>query len=178
MFLGSASKISLNGTLDDPSGYSIKHTEQELNMLLQYDGQPFLKVSQAIVALQQKLGIKKPSTIGDARKSLETYANHLDPSLQKTKATFLCHSEDTRDKVYRHTESKSAVDALFAIESLTRLNTNEEDPIAIIAMAKPIKLRQQPTATASQQPLQHARLQAFHLHQSPSERAKCVISFM
>lgn len=58
---------------------------------------------------------------------METYAKHLDPSLQKTKATFLCHSEDTRDKVYGHTESKSAVDAQFAIESLTRLNTNEED---------------------------------------------------
>lgn len=58
---------------------------------------------------------------------METYAKHLDAGLQKTVATFLCHSEDTRDKVYRHTESKSAVDALFAIESLIRMNTEGED---------------------------------------------------
>lgn len=45
--------------------------------LLQFDGQPFLKLSQAIVALQQKLGIKKPLTISDARRSVETYAKQF-----------------------------------------------------------------------------------------------------
>lgn len=74
---------------------------------------------------------------------METYAKHLDTSLQKTVATFLCHSEDTRDKVYRHTESKSAVDALFAF---TRLNTKGED-----ANSKDNQV--EATATRSQQPL-------------------------
>lgn len=42
-------------------------------------------------------------------------------------STFLWYSTDIRDKICRHTESKFALDAHFAIESLARLNANEEN---------------------------------------------------
>lgn len=70
-------------------------------MYLQSDGQPFLKQFRAIaavrpkigIAVRPKIGIKKPFTIGDARKSVETYAKLLDPILQKTVAPFPCYSK-------------------------------------------------------------------------------------
>lgn len=62
-------------------------------MYLQSDGQPFLKQFRAIAAVRPKIGIKKPFTIGDARKSVETYAKLLDPILQKTVAHFPCYSK-------------------------------------------------------------------------------------
>lgn len=52
-------------------------------MLLQFDIQPFLKVSQVIAAVQEKIGIREPFTTGDAIKSVKTYAKYLDQYLQK-----------------------------------------------------------------------------------------------
>lgn len=47
----------------------------------------------------------------------------------KTVATFLCHLEDTRDKVYRHAESESCLVALCDIENMSPLNFDTRDDI-------------------------------------------------
>lgn len=57
-------------------------------MLLQFDIQPFLKVSQVIAAVQEKIGIREPFTTGDAIKSVRLMLNIWTNICKKTVTKF------------------------------------------------------------------------------------------
>ena len=79
------------------------------NFLLQSDGQSHSRVTGGITNLQGKYGLSnRGSTV--ARHGLEQYTQHLDQDRQDTVQAALCHSKETRDKVYRYPDYHKFVD--------------------------------------------------------------------
>ncbi|XP_069108889.1 uncharacterized protein [Argopecten irradians] len=129
--------------------YIVERMGEKTHLILQHDGNVFRKVTDGVKKIQQMFKCKNILTANVSRKAIETSSQILGENQQGVLSTLLCHSENIRDRHYRHLDQSKVIAAAESIDYLrgsdlsetatTTTKTSKETSVGVAAEQQEIR---------------------------------------